>query len=193
MGSDRQIVFSTEWFSIEQECFNDLESLKGKPYFRLKLPDGVMVLALTESDKIVLVRQFRPSIGAHSLELPSGSIDDSESPEQAAARELYEETGFRCGSLIPLGTGRTIVSRTDSRIFAFLGLGAVRDSEYVGEAGIEVVVVDPARFKALVMSGELEPFSALAMLVLADWKLGRELVSQGRFRDTPIREQTDGD
>jgi ADP-ribose pyrophosphatase len=54
----------------------------------------VGILALTKLRSIVLARQFRPGPNAVFDELPGGSIDQGETPEQAALRELAEETGF---------------------------------------------------------------------------------------------------
>lgn len=176
-ASNKETVFETEWFNVEQEYFCDMRSLGGKPYYRVNCPDGVMVLALTGDEEIILVRQFRPAISKHTLELPAGSIDRSESPEQAAARELYEETGYVCESLSFLGQGRTMLNRMNCRQFVFLGTGAIRDSEFECAENIDVVMVSPAQFRNLVRSGEFESFSALALFVLADWKLGRKLVT----------------
>nr|XP_017513853.1 ADP-sugar pyrophosphatase isoform X3 [Manis javanica] len=44
---------------------------------------------------VVLVKQFRPPMGCYCLEFPAGLIDDDESPEAAALRELEEETGYK--------------------------------------------------------------------------------------------------
>ena len=61
--------------------------------------DAVVILALlksaiTQEVSTLLVRQFRPPVGCVTIELPAGLIDSGESPEQAALRELKEETGF---------------------------------------------------------------------------------------------------
>ncbi|HSV38452.1 MAG TPA: NUDIX hydrolase [Nocardioidaceae bacterium] len=79
---------------------------------RYRMPDGsesdwellggfesVSVLALTEADEVVLVRQFRPGPDALMLNLPGGLVDPGESPTSAAARELTEETGWVAGSV----------------------------------------------------------------------------------------------
>jgi len=74
---------------------------------RYRMPDGsesdwellgglesVSVLALTEDQEIVLVRQFRPGPDGLMLNLPGGLVDPGETPAQAAGRELTEETGY---------------------------------------------------------------------------------------------------
>ena len=173
MSGDRKTVFETEWFSVEQEYFDQTEALGGKPYYRLNSPDGVIILALTDRGEIVLIRQFRPALDEYTLELPSGAVDATESPPQAAARELYEETGYVCETMTALGTGRIMVSRLNSREFAFYGTGAARNPRFEAKEDIEVVLVSPAGFKELVVSGEFEQLAALALLVLAEWKFGK--------------------
>ncbi|XP_043570093.1 ADP-sugar pyrophosphatase isoform X1 [Chiloscyllium plagiosum] len=61
--------------------------------------DGVAVLAVLKKtlhyDCLIMVKQFRPPMGCYCLELPAGLIDDGETAEVAALRELLEETGYR--------------------------------------------------------------------------------------------------
>ena len=64
------------------------------PFYMLELPDYVSVIALTPARELLLVRQHRPVVGRETLELPSGHVDPGERPEDAARRELLEETGF---------------------------------------------------------------------------------------------------
>ena len=176
--NNKQTVFQTEWFSIEQEFFDYIESLKGKPYYRINSPDGVIILAVTEKGEIILVKQFRPAINRYTLEFPSGAINESESPREAAVRELYEETGFVCKTLNHLGKGRIMVNRHNSQDFAFYGTGAVKHPEFEGKEDIETILVTPADFKALVLSEEFEPFVSLSLFMLAEWKLGVQLVKK---------------
>ncbi len=56
--------------------------------------DTVAVLAVTDSGRVVLARQFRPGPMTVMDELPGGFVDDGETPVVAAARELLEETGY---------------------------------------------------------------------------------------------------
>ena len=58
-------------------------------------PNPHLKTCLCLQDQIVLVSQFRPPTGQTCLELPAGLIDRGETPDEAALRELYEETGYR--------------------------------------------------------------------------------------------------
>jgi ADP-ribose pyrophosphatase len=64
----------------------------------------VNVIAITEDDEIVLVRQFRHGTAACTVEIPGGLVDPGEGPAEAAARELLEETGFAGLPPVPLGS-----------------------------------------------------------------------------------------
>ncbi|KXX73250.1 ADP-ribose pyrophosphatase [Madurella mycetomatis] len=69
--------------------------------------DGVGIVAILEKDtgpEIVLQKQYRPPVDRTVIELPAGLIDEGETAEQAAIRELKEETGYVAKSLSPLLT-----------------------------------------------------------------------------------------
>lgn len=66
-------------------------------------PGAVVVLALSDADHCLMLRQLRPAIGLEMWELPAGTLDiPGEPPEKAAARELEEEAGVVPGRLIRL-------------------------------------------------------------------------------------------
>lgn len=66
-------------------------------YTTVKVKPGVSVLALDEDGMAYLVREFRYAIGAHSIGVVSGAIDDGEQPVDSARRELKEELGIEAG------------------------------------------------------------------------------------------------
>lgn len=65
--------------------------------------DGVIVVPIDESDRILLVRQFRHGVRMWMRELPRGSREEGETPEACAARELKEEIGYELLESWPLG------------------------------------------------------------------------------------------
>lgn len=174
-AEDRKIVFETEWFNVERQTYHGVAALNGKPFYRVNAPDGVLVLALTESHDIILVKQFRPALGRHTLELPAGAVAPNETPLEAAARELYEETGYVCRRLVQLGVGNLMASRLNARQFAVLGSEASRQPGDGPEDGSQVIIASPAELKTLVLSGQFMQLAALSLLVLAEWKTGASL------------------
>jgi 8-oxo-dGTP pyrophosphatase MutT (NUDIX family) len=60
----------------------------------LDSPDWVNVVPLTPEGQVVLINQYRHGIGRATLEIPGGIVDPQETPQQAAVRELAEETGY---------------------------------------------------------------------------------------------------
>ncbi|MEM7079062.1 MAG: ADP compounds hydrolase NudE [Pseudomonadota bacterium] len=56
--------------------------------------EAVIVVALNDEDNILLIREYAAGVHENALTLPKGTVDDGETLEQAAARELAEETGF---------------------------------------------------------------------------------------------------
>ncbi|MFC5714111.1 NUDIX hydrolase [Thalassorhabdus alkalitolerans] len=58
-------------------------------------PGAVAVIALTEDNKLVLVRQFRKPLEKHLIEIPAGKLEEGEDPSVTVARELEEETGYK--------------------------------------------------------------------------------------------------
>ena len=173
MNNDKNIVFKTEWFNIEQEHFRNISP---KPFYRINCANNVIVLAQTETGHLVLVKQFRPALNKITLELPSGAIDPDETPSDAALRELYEETGYTCQNIIPLGKGKIMLNRLDAEEYTFFAPNAVRDPVFITHENIDTVLITPTEFKELVMAEKFEQFVMLALLVLADWKASTHFV-----------------
>lgn len=166
---NKKTEFHTEWFDIESEEF-DIPHLQGKRMYRLNAPDSVVILARTPEKKIVMVRQFRPASGQYTLEFPAGAIDAGESPEEAIARELYEETGYRCAKIQFLCNGQVAADRIKSNIFIFLGSDAVRDTAHTMEDGVEILAYSPEELKQQVLASTHVHFPTLGILHLAEWR-----------------------
>ena len=78
---------------FKDRCRHPLSGKEGDFYLG-KYSNWVQVIALTEDGQMVMVRQYRFGSKSITLELPAGCMNDGESPENAAIRELREETGY---------------------------------------------------------------------------------------------------
>ncbi len=65
--------------------------------------DWALIIATTTEGELILIRQYRHGVQEVVLEVPGGVLDHDESPEEAARRELREETGYEAGRVRYLG------------------------------------------------------------------------------------------
>ncbi|MCE4620388.1 MAG: NUDIX hydrolase [Desulfurococcales archaeon] len=90
---------------------------------RVVFPDSVAVTPLyTGNCSIVLIEQYRPAVDDWVLEIPAGVIDPGEDAEEAARRELKEETGLRTSSLVKVASGYVSPGYSTEKMTLFLAL-----------------------------------------------------------------------
>jgi ADP-ribose pyrophosphatase len=100
------IVFKSRVFSVEVETFR-LSSGAEHEATIVRHPPSVVLIPVEDTGRVVLVRQYRPSIRREIWELPAGSLNPGETAEEAAARECEEEIKLvpralqRLGGLYP--------------------------------------------------------------------------------------------
>jgi ADP-ribose pyrophosphatase len=123
----RRTVFENSKFHVYADWITDAGGREVKDYLvvapRIASEDrvtGVTVLPIW-NDRIVLLKTFRHAVGREALEAPRGFVDAHETPREAAARELAEETGLVTtpDRLIPLGFATPEASTIAARIALF--------------------------------------------------------------------------
>jgi ADP-ribose pyrophosphatase len=136
----RETVFATPWFQVLAERAQG----GGQPHYVIQGVDFVVIVAVTPQDQILLVRQYRAAVAEVTLELPAGHLDPGETPEQAARRELLEETGYEADGFELLGSLSPSVARFSNDMWCFFASGArpAPGTEIQREAGVDLVVYD---------------------------------------------------
>ena len=116
------------------------------PYFVVELPRSATALALTEDNKVILVRQYRYPIGQTLIETPGGFIDNGEDYAAGMKRELLEETGYAFGNIEHLATVAANPGVLTGLTDLFLATGGRKISEqhldHNEEIEIELVTID---------------------------------------------------
>ena len=138
-------------------------------YSYLAVPRAVFVVAVTDENELLLVRQYRHPVRDWTLEVPAGSVHDGESPLEAAQRELAEEAGGRARAWRHLTTFYSSSAHISLRSDAFLATG-VEVGEPAPEADEDVALVRMPLSEALARAREggfAEGQTALALLLAA--------------------------
>ena len=166
-----EVAFETPWFQLVSKTVREGEA----PYYSLRLPDYVSVVALTEDEKVLIVRQYRPAVEHHTLELPSGLVDAGETPQETGRRELLEETGYQADEIELLGGMETDVGRLGNRIFTCIARGVKLVEGRVPEEGIEVITWSLDELGAAIADGRFDHALHVAVVLIAMVKGGLRL------------------
>ncbi|MGI6112353.1 MAG: DNA glycosylase [Bilifractor sp.] len=119
---------------------------------------GACVVAVLPNGKILMERQYRPAIGAETLELPAGARQTpDEDPRKTARRELEEETGYTCGRLIFLAEVSSAPSWCDEKTYIYLAANIrPAGNRHLDEAEeIRLEAYTPKQLLAMIRRGEI--------------------------------------
>lgn len=108
---------------------DDIELYDGRKSFReVVVHNGGVVIIALNGNNILLVQQYRYPIKSVNLELPAGKLEIGENPDEAAIRELEEETGYKASNWKSLGYINTTPGICTEKLYLYLATGLT----YVG-------------------------------------------------------------
>ncbi|WP_309399659.1 NUDIX hydrolase [Cerasicoccus maritimus] len=160
------IVHDAKWLKlVEAEASVRGEATKWLYCSRKQQPgatrsaDAVMVVPFVRTPvgvKLIAVREFRIPLGGYQIALPAGLLDEGETPEAAAARELLEETGYEVtdvldvSPVLPSSAGLT----DETFQYVFVEAKAVGAQQLEATEAIEVLAVTLAELRELLHTPE---------------------------------------
>ncbi|MCX6809737.1 MAG: NUDIX hydrolase [Candidatus Berkelbacteria bacterium] len=118
-------VFDHKYFKVNKDLV-ELPDGRKIDWLYWDSADSAMIVPITPSGKLIMIRQFRYLPNQIALEFPSGHGNPNESIEECAKRELAEETGYECIGLIKLGEFFETMGQLNRKIHMFIGKNAVK-------------------------------------------------------------------
>jgi ADP-ribose pyrophosphatase len=140
-----EYLYKETWFTIRKDVCETPDGKIIDPYYVYEFPTWVSAFAVTADNKVVMVKQYRHGIQDTILEVPGGCVDATDiNFQEAAARELKEETGFEFSHYEYLGKVSPNPSTNNNWMHMFLASGGIRVSEQQLDHNeeIEVILMD---------------------------------------------------
>lgn len=158
-----ETVFEGAIFSVVRERWPGADH----GYDVVRHPGAAAVLPVTPDGDVILVRQFRPAIRRSLVEIPAGLLDvREEDAPTCAARELFEETGYRYSTIEFLGGIYTTAGFSDEYVHLFRA-DTEPDAAAEPESGIELVRKPFAEMVAAARAGRVRDAKTCVALLLA--------------------------
>ncbi len=158
-------VYDSPWCGLRRDVLR-LPDGRSLAHHVIEISDAIVVVPVLPDGRLVLIWQFRHVHGGTHWEVPAGRVDPGEPPEDAARRELLEETGCTCTELVKLPGFYPINGISDhwSHAFAALGCEEVADVTLGPLERLQSAKFEPEDVRRMLTRGEIvDGFSALPL------------------------------
>lgn len=145
-------------------------------YYTIEFADWVNVIPVTKEGKVVLINQYRHSVGELTIEIPGGSTHphEKEPVEKAALREMVEETGYTSDRLEFVGFQYPNPALLSNKMHTFIAWDCekTREQELDPYEDIETFEVSVSELKEMIHMGKITHSIILGSFLLAQKKIG---------------------
>lgn len=171
---DIETIVTTKIFHVEKVTLQ-FQNGETREFERLKVwdPGIVMIIPVTDDNKILLIREYGAGINDYSLSLPKGKVEPGEDILAAANRELQEEVGYKANELLYLKALSAAPSYAATQTHMILARGLTPSRLPADEPEpIEVVPWKLSELPQLLIRDDFHEARAFAALYLAQIVLG---------------------
>ncbi len=169
-----EVLLKAEKFQVKRREYD----VPGRGLVRRELvvhPGAVTILPLLDPRTVVMIRNYRFSVGAELLELPAGTLEPPELPIDCAARELQEETGYRADRFEPLCEFYTTPGFTNEHMHVFVATGLTRmEQQLDATEQIRVETMPLTDALAATIDGRIVDGKTIASLQVYHYRFGRK-------------------
>jgi ADP-ribose pyrophosphatase len=126
------------------------------------------IVPITNDENVVLVRQYRYAVTTDLLEVPAGTMERGETPEECATRELEEETGYRCKEIKKILEFFPVPGYSTEKISVYLAKGLMKSTlRPEGDEQIRAEIMPITKALEKVRSGEIRDSKSICALFRA--------------------------
>ena len=160
-------VYSSSYMTLYEDNL-DLDG-REKIYLRGRRRDYSTIVPFVSQDKILMIKSYRHLVDSVQIEVPSGYIEQGESPEQAAIRELEEETGYRAKKIVHVGSYTLDYSMFEQtgNVFAAYDLAKEGKTNFGRMEKIEVAIKPIKEIQKLLLNGTILNAASIVALYRA--------------------------
>jgi ADP-ribose pyrophosphatase len=157
-------VYRSRRLSVEEKQVS-LPDGQVRDYVFVHPGSAVAMLPVIGGD-CLLIRQYRYAVDRYLYEVPAGTMEVGEMPEETAHREMIEETGYAAGTLVPVGTILTTPGFSDEQIHLFRATDLTPSSLYEQDEDevIEVQRLPLTEAWTMVMDGTITDAKTICLL-----------------------------
>ena len=168
---DSKKVFAGRVFDVTVDTIREQDQTYIREVVHHK--GSAVILPAFDDGTIALVRQYRHPAVKYLLELPAGTLNGSERPEEGAARELEEELGMRAGRWEKLSEFFVSPGYGEEKMWLYLAADLTASEQKLeDDEFIEIVRLPIERALQMITDGEIEDAKTIIGLLLAAPRLG---------------------
>lgn len=144
-------------FQVRRDLALNPRNAREHNFYCIEAVDWINIIPVTSQNEVVMIEQYRHGSDEVTLEIPGGMVDEGEKAEEAAARELLEETGYRAKDVVLLGRTRPNPAIQNNWLYSFLARDARFEQEPVFDSSewTQVRLVSLNEIPALISRGAI--------------------------------------
>lgn len=162
---DRKLAYKGSMLDVYSDTIKTPDG-KLVNYDHIHHPGAAAVIPVLDDGRVILVKQYRNSLDRYTLEIPAGGIESGEDTITSARRELEEETGYKCGRIIPFLNVVTAVAFCNEVVDIFIADKLTKTSQNLDpEEFINVEIYSLEELSKKIFSGEIQDSKTVSAIM----------------------------
>ena len=172
---DSKYIIQRPWATLRVDKLEMPNGNIKEEYYVLEYPTWVNMVAITEDNQVIFVKQYRHGASQIMVELPAGVVEENEDPEIAARRELLEETGYAFDDISYVCELYANPATSGNLTYTYLLTGGrkVQEQELDPSEDIDVVLMDLEDAKQFLFDNKIGQALHTSALFYTLKKLGK--------------------